>query len=156
MENPKCYASVFMNEWDGEETQRGYHNHKSISCHNPEADAAAAKVGGACDTKGCSSSSLADGRSSGFTRKHCWMKSFVSLLRCWGMGGSSPFVTLKKKPHCTWAYFVKLPLMLIKIWTCNTAGCGVLECLNKLTYCPTLYIAEQSQTQKNAWESHHA
>jgi hypothetical protein len=46
--------------------------------------------------------------------------------------------------------------MLIKIWTCNTAGCGVLECLNKLTYCPTLYIAEQSQTQKNAWESHHA
>lgn len=55
---------------------------------------------GACITNRCSNSFLAVGRSSGFLIKHWRMKSCASLLKCSGIGGSSPFKTLKKNANC--------------------------------------------------------
>ena len=56
---------------------------------------------GACNTNRCSDSFLAVGRCSGFILKHWIMKSCASVLKCWGIGGSSPFMTLKKNANYT-------------------------------------------------------
>lgn len=56
---------------------------------------------GACITNRCSDSFLAVGRCSGFILKHWIMKSCASVLKCLGIGGSSPFMTLKKNANYT-------------------------------------------------------
>lgn len=56
---------------------------------------------GACVTNRCSDSFLAVGRCSGFILKHWMMKSCASELKWSGIGGSSPFMTLKKNANYT-------------------------------------------------------